>query len=308
MPGPGPKPRPALVLSVREFAGRSIAVVAYGTSQKVDQLYAGEFSIVSADRAAFEAAGLAVSTKFNLARIFALDYNDVWFGVAPGAPYGQSPKLGILHPTLVRRAKAAYDAATHRSLMNLSDLIDTYGYWAVFGWTLLEGESLLALAGLAAQQGYLDLHKVILVAIAGSFLGDQGWFFLGRYQGPKFLARHPNFAPRVARAHELLERYQTPLILGVRFLYGLRAVLPFVIGMSRISTLKFQVLNFIGAVIWSATIAGAGYLFGNAIEYIIGDIQRYEKYILAAVAVGVLVAWWISRRYPSRRRAKPSQL
>ncbi len=188
--------------------------------------------------------------------------------------------------------------------MNLSDLSDTYGYWAVFGWTLIEGESLLALAGLAAQQGYLELHTVIAVAVIGSFIGDQGWFFLGRYQGPKFLARHPKFAPRVARAHELLERYQTPLILGVRFLYGLRAVLPFVIGMSRISTLKFQVLNFIGAVIWSATIASAGYLFGNAIEYMIGDIQRYEKYVLAAVAIGGLLVWWYSRRRPSRQKGK----
>jgi membrane protein DedA with SNARE-associated domain len=188
--------------------------------------------------------------------------------------------------------------------VNLSDLIDSYGYWAVFGWTFIEGESLLALAGLAAQQGWLEFPLVIAAAIAGSFLGDQIWFFLGRHQGPKFLARYPKFAPKVARAHELLERYQTPLILAVRFLYGLRAVLPFVIGMSRISTLKFQLLNFAGAVIWSATIASAGYLFGNAVEYALGDVHKYGKYVIAAVAVVFLVVWWASRRRPARRRAE----
>ena len=187
--------------------------------------------------------------------------------------------------------------------MNLSDLIDSYGYWAVFGWTFIEGESLLALAGLAAQQGWLEFHWVIAAAIAGSFLGDQIWFFLGRTQGPKLLARYPKYAPRVARAHELLGRYQTPLILGVRFLYGLRAVLPFVIGMSRISTLKFQLLNFAGAVIWSATIASAGYLFGNVVEYVLGDIQKYEKYVLAAIAIAFLLVWWASRRRPAHKRA-----
>ena len=185
--------------------------------------------------------------------------------------------------------------------MNLSDLIDSYGYWAVFGWTFIEGESLLALAGLAAQQGWLEFQWVIAAAVAGSFLGDQIWFFLGRTQGPKLLARHPKYAPRVARAHELLGRYQTPLILAVRFLYGLRAVLPFVIGMSRISTFRFQALNFLGAVIWSATIASAGYLFGNVVELVLGDIQRYEKYAFAAVAIVFLLVWWASRRRPSRR-------
>lgn len=109
--GPGPKPRPALVLAVREFEERPIAVVAYGTSRKLDQLYAGEFAITPTEWSAYEAAGLSAPTKFNFARTSELDFNGVWFAVPPGAPHGQNPKLGILHPSLVRRAKAAYDAA-----------------------------------------------------------------------------------------------------------------------------------------------------------------------------------------------------
>ena len=110
LPGPGPKPRPALVLQVGETGGRPVVEVAYGTSRKVDQLYAGEFAISPADGDAFDAAGLSHATKFNLARTFELDYNDTWFGVAPGAPHGQGPKLGLLHPSLVKRARAALNA------------------------------------------------------------------------------------------------------------------------------------------------------------------------------------------------------
>ena len=39
--------------------------------------------------------------------------------------------------------------------MNLPGLIEQYGYWAVLGGTLLEGESVLLLAG-----GYLFGHLV----------------------------------------------------------------------------------------------------------------------------------------------------
>ncbi|MEO8145373.1 MAG: type II toxin-antitoxin system PemK/MazF family toxin [Betaproteobacteria bacterium] len=112
IPGPGPKSRPALVTSVGEIGGQPTAFVAYGTSQNIDRLFPGEFTIASTEHSAFDAAGLTRSTKFDLARLFELDYNDRWFAIAPGTPHGQTPQLGILHPSLMRRAKATYDAAT----------------------------------------------------------------------------------------------------------------------------------------------------------------------------------------------------
>jgi membrane protein DedA with SNARE-associated domain len=180
--------------------------------------------------------------------------------------------------------------------MNLSELIETYGYWVVFAGTLLEGESVLLLAGFAAYSGLLELHTVIGVAIVGSFLGDQLWFLLGRTQGARLLARYPKYAAPAARAEALLQKYHAPIILGVRFLYGLRIVLPFTIGMSKISTLRFQLLNFAGAVLWASSGATAGYLFGNAIETFLGDFHRYEKYAFALLATAGVAYWWFSKR------------
>jgi len=114
LPKPGPKSRPALVLRVGEDQGHPVVDVAYGTSQKVDSLDAGEFAIAPPDQAAYEAAGLNYATKFNLAETFELDFNDTWFSVAPGAPHGQTPRLGVLHPSLVRRVEAAARAARKR--------------------------------------------------------------------------------------------------------------------------------------------------------------------------------------------------
>jgi len=180
--------------------------------------------------------------------------------------------------------------------MNLPELIETYGYWVVFAGTLLEGESVLLLAGFAAYRGYLELHTVIGVATLGSFLGDQLWFLAGRMQGAKLLARFPKYAAPAARAEALLHKYHTPIILAVRFLYGLRIVLPFAIGMSRIPVLRFQVLNFIGAVFWASSGAAAGYLFGNAVETLLGHIHRYERFAFAFLAISGLLYWWYSIR------------
>jgi hypothetical protein len=108
---PGPKPRPALVVRVGEIDGHCTVAVAYGTSQRVDDLHAGEFSITRADREAFVVAGLSFDTKFDLANVVELPFSDRWFAVPPGAPYGQTPKLGLLHSSLMRRAAAAHRAA-----------------------------------------------------------------------------------------------------------------------------------------------------------------------------------------------------
>ncbi len=181
--------------------------------------------------------------------------------------------------------------------MDLSELIETYGYWVVLIGTLLEGESVLLLAGYAAFSGLLELHWVIAVATMGSFMGDQLWFYLGRTRGASLLLKFPSYAAPAARAQELLDRYHTPIILALRFLYGLRTVLPFVIGMSStISTFRFQVLNLTGAVVWATLGTVAGYLFGNAIEAILGDIHRYEKYIFLFLAVAGIGYWLHSRR------------
>lgn len=109
MSQPGPKPRPALVVDVGALHGLPAVEVAYGTSQKVDRIYRGEFAITPEDGDAFAASGLSYPTKFDVANCLFLPYDDHWFAVAPGAPFGQTPKLGVLHPSLVRRAKAAYD-------------------------------------------------------------------------------------------------------------------------------------------------------------------------------------------------------
>jgi membrane protein DedA with SNARE-associated domain len=186
--------------------------------------------------------------------------------------------------------------------MSIATLVQDYGYVAVFVGTLLEGESVLILAGVAATLGYLSLPVIIITATVGSFLGDQLFFYLGRRHGPDLLHRFPMLATRAARMQKLLRRFHLPLILGVRFLYGLRTVGPMVIGMSGVAWARFFVLNLIGASVWASTIASAGYLFGNALELLLVDIKRYEELLLGAIVAAGMVAWlvyrWRQRRSP----------
>jgi hypothetical protein len=89
--------------------------VAYGTSQRVRDLFGGEFAILQNNSpAAFELANLSYDTKFDLRQQVDLPYTTEWFSAPPHAPHGQAPKLGTLHPSLMRAVEAAHQAVVAR--------------------------------------------------------------------------------------------------------------------------------------------------------------------------------------------------
>jgi membrane protein DedA with SNARE-associated domain len=166
---------------------------------------------------------------------------------------------------------------------DLAGLIDSYGYLAVFVGAFLEGETVLALAGLAASRGYLDFYTVAVVALIAGFAGDQLYFFLGRRHGTRILARFPGAQARAHRVDALLARWHAPLIIAIRFMYGFRVAGPILLGMGRVPAWKFMVFNFLGAAIWAPLIAGIGYAFGSILKSVLADLQRYEIWLLAIV-------------------------
>jgi membrane protein DedA with SNARE-associated domain len=187
--------------------------------------------------------------------------------------------------------------------MDLAALIQNYGYLGVAFGAFLEGETVLILAGFAAHRGYLLLSTTILVATLASFLGDQFYFLLGRRYGITLLARFPSLRAPVERMNTLVQRYHTPLILSLRFLYGLRIAGPLAIGMSELPWLRFFILNLLSAALWAAIVAGAGYAFGQVLESLFSDLHRYEEMVIIVIAAAGLLVWLIKRH---RKSADPA--
>jgi membrane protein DedA with SNARE-associated domain len=173
----------------------------------------------------------------------------------------------------------------------LIDFIMSYGYFAVFAGTLLEGETILIAAGYAAHRGMLDWKIVYAAAFAGATLGDQMAFLIGRWKGNAIIARFPKLSRNAKRVQRLFERHHTALILVNRFIYGLRIAGPLVMGSSRVPIARFAALNMIGAAVWAGLIGGAGYAFGVAIEAVIAHMQRVEEFVLIGIFAAGLAAW-----------------
>ena len=108
---PAPKPRPALILNVADDSDPQRVEVAYGTSQKTMQKYAGEFELTPRDGKVFRRAGLTEESKFDLRRRVWLPYNDRWFTPKPASPPRKTPKLGTLDVNLNKTVRLRFIAA-----------------------------------------------------------------------------------------------------------------------------------------------------------------------------------------------------
>ena len=108
---PGPKPRPALVVEVIEHTDGFAVKLAYGTSQHLDRLFAGEIAIRKSENAsAYRLAGLSYDTKFDLRHILEVPWDESFFAVPNRAPHGMTPRLGTLHPSLMKALEGALRA------------------------------------------------------------------------------------------------------------------------------------------------------------------------------------------------------
>ena len=181
----------------------------------------------------------------------------------------------------------------------LEELIQRFGYPAILVGTFLEGETVLLLGGFAAHRGYLDLGGVIAAAFAGSLVGDWLYFETGRRKGMAFLEERPAWRSRVERVLRMVHTHQILLILGFRFLYGIRTVAPFALGASGVAPLRFAVLNVPSAALWAIAFGTLGYALGDTLQAVMGDLAHYEHLVFLAIVAAGLVAWgW--RRFGGR--------
>jgi membrane protein DedA with SNARE-associated domain len=192
----------------------------------------------------------------------------------------------------------------------LSEYLQTHGYLVLFVWTFIEGEAGLIMAGFLAFQGYMNIFGVMVTALAGSFCGDQFYFYLGRLKGPLILRLFTPIARKFRKALRLIERYGTFVAFISRYTYGFRIILPIILGMTNMASFRFLHLNFLSALSWSILFSLVGYLFGKSASLLVDNVEKYEPHLMLALAA-LIACMWLShyfhhlwRRRGARRRLK----
>ena len=197
---------------------------------------------------------------------------------------------------------------------SLAPLLNRWGYLAVGGFLVLEdfgvpvpGETILIAASVYAGAGRLNVVVVGIVGFLAAVVGDNIGFAIGHFGGRALALRWGKYvfltSERLDKAEDFFDRHGGKIIVVARFIEGLRQANGIVAGVTGMHWRRFIVFNAIGAALWVGVWVSLGYLAGNHITAIYGQITRYSLYLLIAAAVAV--AAFITRHLLRRRRASP---
>ena len=179
--------------------------------------------------------------------------------------------------------------------MTLESFVVTYGYAALLAGVLVEGETIVLVAGYLAHNGYLSLFLVMLISFLGAFAADQFFFHLGAVKGAALLESRPKWQANVQRVRNFLVRYHTIAILTYRFIYGTRTITPIIIGMSGFARSRFIILNLCSTFIWGIIVSAGGFFFGHVVELVVTQAEQFQKYILLCFGVMSLIIFLYRR-------------
>ena len=114
------------------------------------------------------------------------------------------------------------------------------------------------------------------------------------------LARRPHWQLMSDKALHYIRRHPDIWVLGFRFVYGLRTVMPVAIGLSGYPLSRYLILNGIGASVWAASLGAASYHFGALLEGMLGSIRKYEIWVMSALVI-LGFSLWSHRRFKKAR-------
>ncbi|MCO6429504.1 MAG: DedA family protein [Deltaproteobacteria bacterium] len=151
----------------------------------------------------------------------------------------------------------------------------------------LPGDSLLFAAGALASRGALDVNTMAALLIIAAIIGDTVNYHIGYYLGPKVLSSPDSriFKKQyLDRTQRFYEKYGGKTIVLARFVPIVRTFAPFLAGVGRMRYSYFVTYNILGAILWVAIFAYAGFFFGE-----IPAVKRnFTLVILAIIIISVL--------------------
>ncbi len=151
-------------------------------------------------------------------------------------------------------------------------------------------------AGMLVGTGHLGFWSVFWCTAIGAILGDQISYWAGRIYGVKLKTFWPlnKYPALVARGEDFVRSHGGKSIAIGRFVPGVKAVVPGIVGMLGMSQLYFLVVNISSGLVWTLAHIFPGILLGQGLA-LAGDLSGHLVVVLLVLLVAVGIAGWLIR-------------
>lgn len=194
-------------------------------------------------------------------------------------------------------------------------------YWVVifaFIITLLEnllppipGDSALIFIGTLIGLGVVNFPLLVLASTLGGTAGFAIMYKIGSgferkvVESGKIKFINVN---SIITVENWFRQYGMWIIIGNRFISGIRAVIAFFAGMSKIDLTKSIILSFVSSLIWNSILLFLGAKFGDNWKMIDDYFTMYGNILFPIfLVIAILIIWYILRKNKNTNNTNNSQ-
>ncbi|MBF0713571.1 isochorismatase family protein [Gemella sp. GH3] len=163
----------------------------------------------------------------------------------------------------------------------------------------IPGETMMAVAGVMGYSGHANYFLMILSGSLGTIIGMQLSYEVGRRLGRKAIDKYGSYIgltkPRMNQATKFFNKYGPIVIFIAYYLPGVRHILGYFSGISKVDAKKFHIYSTVGGILWVFTFITMGYILGPSWKYVFHIIHKYGV-ILFLVALIALIIFLIYKK------------
>jgi membrane protein DedA with SNARE-associated domain len=182
-------------------------------------------------------------------------------------------------------------------LLSLANFGERWQYLTLGVSSILTEELAPLLGGFAAEQGHLRLPWVILSCAVGVFVLSAGLYFVGRWRAAWVRLKLRKSPPIVKRMLNAMRWNPWRTTLLARVAFGGRIALPLACGAARVPAWIFLTGSAVASLVWAAALAGLGWAFGEGAVLLLGEVRKYEGWVVLVLALlGGGAYLWLRKR------------
>ena len=163
----------------------------------------------------------------------------------------------------------------------------------------LPGETMMVVAGIMAYNNHGSYIGMIVASALGTVLGMQFSYEVGRRLGTKAVDKYGSYIGltpyRMTKAAEFFNRFGNIVIVIAYFLPGVRHILGYFSGISRINAKRFHVYSTVGGILWVVVFITLGYVLGPSAPHAFKLLHKYGT-MLFIVAIAALFIYLIFKK------------
>ncbi len=192
-------------------------------------------------------------------------------------------------------------------LSYLSQLSERWAYVTLGVSSILTEELAPLLGGFAAEQGHLGFIRVVLTCAVAVFALSAVLYAAGRWRAAWVRLKLRNSPPVVKKLLRAMRWSPWRSTLLARVAFGGRIALPLACGAAHVPPWIFLTGTAIASLVWSALLAGLGWAFGEGAVLLIGEVRKYEGWVvLLLVALGGVAYLWLRKRQRAASTSDPA--